>query len=94
MAQIVLYRRETRLRLEVESRLEKEAQTDGLTGIANRRTFDEALAREWASAMRDGQPLSLLFLDADHFKRYNDRYGHQEGDELLKLCLLYTSRCV
>ena len=88
MAQIVLYRRETRLRREVESRLEKEAQTDGLTGIANRRTFDEALAREWASAMRDGQPLSLLFLDADHFKRYNDRYGHQEGDELLKLLAL------
>ncbi|AMG36292.1 diguanylate cyclase [Achromobacter xylosoxidans] len=88
MAQIVLYRRETRLRLEVESRLEKEAQTDGLTGIANRRTFDEALTREWASAMRDGQPLSLLFLDADHFKRYNDRYGHQEGDELLKILAL------
>ena len=88
MAQIVLYRRETRLRQEAESRLEKEAQTDGLTGIANRRTFDEALAREWSSAIRDGQPLSLLFLDADHFKRYNDRYGHQEGDELLKMLAL------
>ena len=88
MAQIVLYRRETRLREAVESRLEKEAQTDGLTGIANRRTFDEALAREWASAGRDGQPLSLLFLDADRFKLYNDRYGHQEGDQLLKMLAL------
>ncbi|MCI1838128.1 sensor domain-containing diguanylate cyclase [Achromobacter sp. HNDS-1] len=88
MAQIVLYRRETRLRREVESQLEKEAQTDGLTGIANRRTFDEALAREWASAAREGQPLSLLFLDADRFKLYNDRYGHQEGDQLLKMLAL------
>ncbi|WP_241060291.1 sensor domain-containing diguanylate cyclase [Achromobacter xylosoxidans] len=88
VAQVVLYRRETRLRLEVETRLEKEAQTDGLTGIANRRTFDEALAREWASAGRDGEPLSLLFLDADRFKLYNDRYGHQEGDELLKILAL------
>ncbi|WP_445658582.1 sensor domain-containing diguanylate cyclase [Achromobacter sp. NCFB-sbj8-Ac1-l] len=88
MAQIVLYRRETRLRMEVESQLEKEAQTDGLTGIANRRTFDETLQREWQSAIREGKPLSLLFLDADRFKRYNDRYGHQEGDELLKILAL------
>ncbi|MBB1624790.1 sensor domain-containing diguanylate cyclase [Achromobacter sp. UMC71] len=88
MAQIVLYRRETRLRQEVESQLAKEAQTDGLTGIANRRTFDETLQREWLSAGREGQPLSLLFLDADRFKRYNDRYGHQEGDELLKILAL------
>lgn len=88
MAQIVLYRRETRLRLEVESRLEREAQTDGLTGIANRRTFDEVLEREWASAGRTQEPLSLLFLDADRFKLYNDRYGHQEGDELLKILAL------
>ncbi len=88
MAQIVLYRRETRLREAVERQLEREAQTDGLTGIANRRTFDEALAREWASAGRDGQPLSLLFLDADRFKLYNDRYGHQEGDQLLKMLAL------
>lgn len=88
MAQIVLYRRETRLRREVESQLEKEAQTDGLTGIANRRTFDETLQQEWLSAGRERQPLSLLFLDADRFKLYNDRYGHQEGDELLKILAL------
>ena len=84
MAQIVLFRREMRLRRAFETQLEIQAQTDGLTGIPNRRTFDEALAREWQAARRDGQPLSLLFLDADRFKLYNDRYGHQEGDELLK----------
>lgn len=85
MAQIMLFRREMRLREAFEQQLEARAQTDGLTGIANRRTFDEALEREWAAAAREATPLSLLFLDADHFKRYNDRYGHQEGDELLKL---------
>lgn len=84
MAQIVLFRREMRLRRAFEAQLEMQAKTDGLTAIPNRRTFDETLAREWQSARRDGYPLSLLFLDADQFKRYNDRYGHQEGDELLK----------
>ncbi|KAJ8137571.1 hypothetical protein OY671_009216, partial [Metschnikowia pulcherrima] len=67
MAQIVSYRRETRSREAVERQLEREAQTDGSTGIANRRTFDEALAREWASAGRDGQPSSSSFLDAERF---------------------------
>ncbi|CAB3715667.1 GGDEF domain-containing protein [Achromobacter marplatensis] len=84
MAQIVLFRREMRLRRAFEMQLEIQAQTDGLTGIPNRRTFDETLEREWQAARRDSQPLSLLFLDADRFKLYNDRYGHQEGDELLK----------
>jgi len=84
LAQIVLFRREMRWRQAFEAQLALRAQTDGLTGIANRRTFDEALQTEWAAARRDRTPLSLLFLDADHFKRYNDRYGHQEGDVLLK----------
>lgn len=88
MAQIVLFRREMRVRGIYEKQIEAQAQTDGLTGIANRRTFDEALEREWQSARREGKPLSLLFLDADRFKRYNDRYGHQEGDELLKMLAL------
>lgn len=85
MAQIVLFRREMRIRGIYEKQMQAQAQTDGLTGIANRRTFDETLEREWQAARREGKPLSLLFLDADHFKRYNDRYGHQEGDELLKM---------
>ncbi|CAB3710984.1 hypothetical protein LMG3431_05998 [Achromobacter pestifer] len=92
MAQIVLFRREMRLRQAFEAQLQTQAQTDGLTGMPNRRTFDEALAREWQSARRDEQPLSLLFLDADRFKLYNDRYGHQEGDELLKALALILKK--
>lgn len=57
---------------------------DGLTGIANRRQFDEALSREWRRCMREREPLALLMCDVDFFKQYNDRYGHQAGDECLK----------
>lgn len=60
------------------------SQLDGLTGIANRRTLDEALQREWMRGLRDGMPLALIMLDADCFKAYNDAYGHQAGDECLK----------
>ena len=58
--------------------------TDGLTGIANRRHFDAALDTELQRAARSGKPLALLMLDVDHFKRYNDHYGHQEGDACLR----------
>jgi diguanylate cyclase (GGDEF)-like protein/PAS domain S-box-containing protein len=57
---------------------------DALTGISNRRRFDEALATEWRRALRDGEKVSLLLIDADHFKRYNDTYGHVRGDSCLK----------
>jgi diguanylate cyclase (GGDEF)-like protein len=60
------------------------AARDPLTGVANRRTFDEAMAREWERAQRATAPLSLLLVDIDHFKRHNDEYGHQAGDECLK----------
>ncbi len=66
------------------ARLERSASTDGLTGVANRRMFDETLAREVARATRSGDRLSLLMLDVDHFKRLNDTYGHQAGDEALQ----------
>jgi diguanylate cyclase (GGDEF)-like protein len=59
------------------------ARQDGLTGIANRRHFDESLKREAQSARRQGTSLSLVMIDIDHFKTYNDRYGHQAGDECL-----------
>ena len=57
---------------------------DALTGIANRRRFDDAVATEWRRALREGSKLSLLLIDADHFKRYNDTYGHVRGDSCLK----------
>lgn len=60
------------------------ALTDGLTGLANRRRFDQYLATEWRRSMRECQPLSLLMLDVDLFKAYNDSYGHQRGDSCLK----------
>lgn len=60
------------------------ARRDGLTGIANRRTFDEHVDRVWAQAAREGMPLTLLLIDIDHFKAYNDRFGHQAGDECLR----------
>ncbi|MEO4048288.1 PleD family two-component system response regulator [Pseudomonas sp. CAU 1711] len=60
------------------------AMLDGLTGIPNRRAFDEHLAVAWAQACRDGRPLSLLMIDVDHFKKYNDHYGHLQGDQCLQ----------
>lgn len=64
--------------------LEKAAFTDGLTGLYNRRAFDEKIAHEFARARRSGEPLSLLMVDIDHFKLFNDHYGHQVGDECLR----------
>ncbi|MBS0445833.1 MAG: diguanylate cyclase [Proteobacteria bacterium] len=66
------------------SKLGALSATDGLTGIANRRRFDEVLATEWQRARRAGQPLALALLDVDLFKDYNDRYGHQAGDDCLR----------
>ncbi len=57
---------------------------DGLTGIPNRRCFDEFVDREWKIAVRKSAPLSIIMIDIDHFKAYNDNYGHQAGDECLK----------
>ena len=66
------------------SRLEQVAATDELTGLDNRRSWDEHLKREVERARRSGSPLTVALLDLDHFKRYNDRFGHQAGDRLLK----------
>ncbi|WP_108649324.1 CHASE domain-containing protein [Dongshaea marina] len=64
--------------------LERQNRTDPLTGVANRKGFDEALDREWHRAIREQHPLSLLMVDVDAFKQYNDHYGHQAGDNCLK----------
>lgn len=64
--------------------LEHLAAVDGLTGIANRRSFDEKLGNEWRRARRDGLPLALIMIDVDHFKHYNDLYGHVDGDRCLR----------
>ena len=64
--------------------LQKLSSIDGLTGIANRRSFDETLKKEWNRALRYEQPIGLIMLDIDFFKLYNDNYGHQGGDECLK----------
>jgi diguanylate cyclase (GGDEF)-like protein/hemerythrin-like metal-binding protein len=69
---------------ELNKRLEALSQTDGLLGIANRRHFDQRLEAEWRRARRERRPLSLLMIDVDYFKRYNDRCGHQMGDRCLQ----------
>ncbi|MFB6414719.1 MULTISPECIES: sensor domain-containing diguanylate cyclase [Bradyrhizobium] len=69
---------------DLQDRLASLATTDGLTGLANRRAFDERLADEWARARRDGTQLSLLLIDVDHFKKFNDHYGHLAGDACLR----------
>jgi diguanylate cyclase (GGDEF)-like protein len=75
---------------ESNAKLAALSNTDGLTGVTNRRGFDAALADAWALAARTGTPLALAMLDVDHFKRYNDTYGHQDGD----LCLLAVARAL
>lgn len=65
-------------------RLETLSQQDGLTGIANRRTFDHRLALQFSDVARRKAPLSVVICDVDHFKAYNDRYGHPAGDQCLR----------
>jgi diguanylate cyclase (GGDEF)-like protein len=69
---------------EANKQLEALSNTDGLTGIGNRRSFDCRLAQEWQRAQRAGTSLALVMLDVDHFKHYNDRYGHLAGDRCLQ----------
>ena len=57
---------------------------DGLTGVSNRRAFDRRLEVEWNRSCRNSTPLSLIMLDIDYYKKYNDTYGHQGGDDCLK----------
>lgn len=76
--------------LQANQELQKLALSDGLTRLANRRRFDEHLSDEWQRLARDQQPLSLILCDLDHFKRYNDTFGHPAGDR----CLIRVSRAL
>ena len=82
---IVRIRVNNQLELKRHRDLLKElSNRDGLTGIANRRAFDEKLAQEWQRGMRSESPLALVMVDVDHFKAFNDHYGHGDGDDCLR----------
>ncbi len=83
LALIVFLARSLRQRADAEFELARMATTDALTGLANRRRFDKVIQSEWNRMRRAGQPLALLMIDADYFKAYNDRHGHQAGDKAL-----------
>lgn len=84
-------------RIEIEAlntKLAKLSQEDSLTGLANRRVFEESLRREWNRGLRQGQSLSIVFADVDFFKLYNDFYGHQAGDEcLIQVAKILQAEC-
>lgn len=84
--------REAKLR-EANQRLAGLASRDPLTGVANRRAFDERIASEWSRAHRNAESLALLAVDVDHFKSFNDTYGHLEGDRCLRQVADVLERC-
>jgi diguanylate cyclase (GGDEF)-like protein len=82
---VVKARVRTQVQLKVRTELlERLAMVDGLTGIANRRSFDQNLEHEWKRATRNALPISVVMIDIDHFKNYNDNYGHGAGDVCLQ----------
>jgi len=84
-APLVVARVKTQLRIKhIADELRRIATIDVLTGVTNRRGFDDALANEWRRARRAGDPLAVLMIDVDHFKSFNDRYGHPAGDVCLR----------
>jgi diguanylate cyclase (GGDEF)-like protein len=92
---VVRARVKTHLTLKFQSDLlRKLVFLDGLTGVFNRRYFDQQIATEWARAARNNTPLSLILLDVDFFKLFNDRYGHQAGDDALRLISNALKSCL
>jgi diguanylate cyclase (GGDEF)-like protein len=81
--QLELMQMTNRLRA-MNEELERLSTEDPLTGVANRRMFDEVLGREWGRLARDKAPLAAIMMDIDHFKAYNDHFGHPQGDECLR----------
>jgi len=78
---------------EAHEELRQAAATDSLTGLANRRRFDETIRLEWRRAAREERPVTLLLVDVDHFKRFNDHYGHQGGDACLRSVAQVLAGC-
>ena len=94
-ASIVLARVRTQITLKAQADLLRSLSfTDSLTNVANRRRFDQVLLGETQRVRRNGGPLTLLMIDVDYFKRYNDRYGHQQGDACLQSVAACLSTCV
>jgi diguanylate cyclase (GGDEF)-like protein len=87
-AQLLKYQKEGLQ--QANEQLQRLASIDGLTGVTNRRHFDEIFSHEWRRAQRVGHPLAILMIDIDFFKRYNDTYGHQAGDD----CLSKVAACL
>ena len=80
--------------METNRELERLTNVDGLTGLSNRRYFNEYIEAEWKRAVRSSKPLSILMIDVDHFKLYNDTYGHLAGDDVLrKVALTLRESC-
>lgn len=88
--QIIVARQAQEARDAAEATLAKLAHLDGLLSIPNRRSFDEYLEKQWRQARRGHEPLSMIMIDIDHFKFYNDTYGHQQGDD----CLIQVSKTI
>jgi diguanylate cyclase (GGDEF)-like protein/PAS domain S-box-containing protein len=87
---VILVMRDVTERKQLEEQLAVLALQDGLTGLANRRAFDQTLDREWERTLRTGGEMALLLLDIDCFKQFNDLYGHQAGDD----CLRTVASCI
>jgi diguanylate cyclase (GGDEF)-like protein len=92
---VVRARVKTHITLKFQSDLlRKLVFLDGLSGVFNRRYFDQQIATEWARSIRSNSPLSLILLDVDFFKLYNDRYGHQAGDDALRMIAVTLKSCL
>lgn len=90
----IIVMRDITERKKLEEELSSMALTDGLTGLANRRAFDQQLDCEWKRTLREGSQISLLMLDIDRFKSFNDRFGHQVGDDCLRAIAIAVRKTV